>query len=346
MKRTVILGHFAFGQDKSNGQTIKTKIVANALKQAIGSAEVDCEDTMGGWHFLLRLPFVCLRMLHSYRNIIFLPAYKGVRVIVPLLVLMNIFYHRRLHYVVIGGWLPKYVRRYPLLRFMTKRIDHIYVETEYMKTSFDALGYNNVKVMANFKPLNIIHRHKLSSEINRPYRLCTFSRVMQEKGIEDAIAATLETNQRLGAQAFTLDIFGMIEPGREPWFEALMHGQPKEIHYGGIIPFAQSTDVLCKYFSLLFPTRFKTEGFAGTLIDAMAAGLPVIASDCPSNKELIKNGETGLLYEMNNVEALTDILIDIASAPERMLQMRPKCVEEAVRYRPENIIKILTDELL
>ncbi|MFR3494185.1 MAG: glycosyltransferase [Blautia sp.] len=54
---------------------------------------------------------------------------------------------------------------------------------------------------------------------------------------------------------------------------------PQYIRYKGMVPFNQSTEVLKNYDALLFPTYYEGEGFAGTIIDAFAAGLPVIASD-------------------------------------------------------------------
>ena len=129
MKRVSFLGHFAFGIDKANGQTIKTKILGDEMKRQIGKDQVDFYDTMGGWLFVLKMPFILFRMLKNYKNVVVHPAYKGVRVIIPCLVLMNVFFHRKLHYIVLGGWLPSFVGKYPLLRWSLRRFDGMYSET-------------------------------------------------------------------------------------------------------------------------------------------------------------------------------------------------------------------------
>ncbi|MBQ3629716.1 MAG: glycosyltransferase family 4 protein [Prevotella sp.] len=345
MKKVVILGHFAFGKDKANGQTIKTKIVGDWVKRELGEQHVDFHDTMGGWKFVLSLPVVAFRLLSSYRNIIFLPAYKGVRVILPIFVLFNSFFKRKLHYVVIGGWLPGYVDKYPILRRTLHKIDRVYVETESLMGQLKSRGYDNIKRMPNFKPLHIVAEQQLAETVGPPFRLCTFSRVMREKGIEDAIEAVKACNERLGRELFSLDIYGLIQKGEEDWFGQLMKGQPQTVKYCGIVPPLNSTETLKDYFLLLFPTRFKTEGFAGTLIDAMSAGLPSIASDCTSNKELIDEGETGLLFHSGNVAELTDKLLQCAANPAMVNSMRPYCVRKAKQYLPEDVIKILTMEL-
>ena len=346
MNKVAILGHFALGVDKANGQTIKTKIVGAALKQEIGNEKVDYFDTMGGWKFLFKMPFVMLKMLKSHQHIIIMPAYKGVHLIAPLIVLLNILFRRKLHYVVIGGWLPEYVCKYPILRLAVRKFDVIYVETQYMLDALAHEGYKNVKLMPNFKPIRILDAEDRTPIDTPPLPLCTFSRVMKEKGIEDAIHAVRKCNETLGRKAFRLDIYGLIQKGQEQWFEQLMSQQTEEIQYGGIIPYEKSSEVLEKYFALLFPTHFWTEGFPGTLIDAMAAGVPPIASDCPSNKELIDDGTTGMLYAFGDTSQLTDKLMLCASHPELINNMRPACLWKAGEYLPEIVIKVLASEII
>lgn len=346
MKKVAILGHFAFGTDKANGQTIKTKIVAAALKKEIGEEQMGFFDTMGGWLFLVKMPFMMLRMLWSYRNIIIMPAYKGVHLIALLIVLLNIPFRRKLHYVVIGGWLPNYVRKYPILRWAVRKIDVVYVETNYMLEALRQEGYKNIKLMPNFKPITIKDEKDLHAVGAPPFALCTFSRVMKEKGIEDAIYAVKKSNETLGHKVFTLDIYGLIQKGEEQWFEQLMSRQPEEIRYCGIAPFDKSTEVLGRYFALLFPTHFHTEGFPGTIIDAMSAGVPPIASDCPSDKELIADGKTGLLFPLGNADQLADILVHCAGHPAIINDMRPLCLNKAGEYQPEKVIKALSSEII
>lgn len=46
------------------------------------------------------------------------------------------------------------------------------------------------------------------------------------------------------------------------------------------------------------------EGFSNTILEAMAACLPVVASAVGGNPELVKDGETGLLFDPNDPEEL------------------------------------------
>ena len=55
-----------------------------------------------------------------------------------------------------------------------------------------------------------------------------------------------------------------------------------------------------------FPSRM--EGRSNALAEAIAAGLPIVASDIPGNDELIEHGKTGLLVPPENPEALANAI--------------------------------------
>jgi glycosyltransferase involved in cell wall biosynthesis len=52
------------------------------------------------------------------------------------------------------------------------------------------------------------------------------------------------------------------------------------------------------------------------LLEAMALGLPVIASDIPGPREIVVDGRTGLLFEPGNAKALAEALERLAGDPD------------------------------
>ena len=72
--------------------------------------------------------------------------------------------------------------------------------------------------------------------------------------------------------------------------------------------FFQSLDVL------LLPSRF--ESFGLTYVEAMACGLPVIASRLGGHQMSVVDGQTGLLFEPGNVGDLADKLGRLLDDPE------------------------------
>ena len=218
----------------------------------------------------------------------------------------------------------------------------IYVETNNMRMLLEEMGFNNVVVMPNCKRLEIVAEPE---KCVKPYKLCTFSRVMKEKGIEDAVNAVISANEVLGETAYQLDIYGQVESSQTEWFEKLRESFPEYIKYCGLVKFDQSTKVLKQYFALLFPTYYEGEGFAGTAIDAFSAGVPVLASDWKYNNEVIVDGLNGGLFEPHNVEEINKCLIEMARNPKSWQMMRNRCIADAHKYEPDNVMKTLFNEL-
>lgn len=338
-----VIGNIAQGREATNGQTIKTRIVVDQLEAVYGAGAVRCVDTVGGWRFLLRLPLVAHRTLSDCSNVVMLPAQFGVHIIPLVLVLLNVFYRRCLLYVVIGGWLPVHTRYDLLLRLTLRCVHRIFPETLSMYQALNRQGIRNVTVMPNTKPLPIADDQP--SALSSPLRLCTFSRVSEDKGVGDAVKAVIACNERLQRTAFTLDIYGQVAPAEQPWFSTLQQSFPEYVRYRGTVGYKDSVGVLCHYSALLFPTYYFGECFAGTFLDAFAAGLPVIASDWHDNADIIRHGETGFIFPTHDVDALRDILLSIADNPAQLLPMRQACLKCAYEYQPDNVIRVLVQEM-
>lgn len=344
MKRVCIIGHFGHGENLLNGQTVKTKIVTKEIVKELGKKEVSCIDTHGGVKALISAFRHALIALKYHKNIIIMPAENGLRIFAPLLVLLNLLFHRKLHYVVIGGWLPEFLKKRKKLTKALMSFDGIYVETNTMRKALEAQGFNDVYVMPNFKDLNILKESELVYHHTEPYRLCTFSRVMKEKGIEDAVNAVKTVNEHFGRIVYTLDIYGQVDSAQTEWFNELKSTFPLYIKYGEFVPFDKSVEVLKNYFALLFPTYYEGEGFAGTLLDAMAAGVPVIASDWRYNPEIV-NEKTGYVYPVHDNHAFVATLISVGNNSDLLLSKKSDCLKEAEKYRAENVIQCLTSKL-
>lgn len=345
-RKAAILGHFGIGQNLANGQTVKTKIITDELCRQLGEERVLQIDTHGSWKTLLKAPIQAIQALKNSQNVLIFPAQNGLRVYAPLLCLLRSFFKKRkLHYVVIGGWLPDFLTNRRILSQMLKKFDGIYVETNTMKVALEKQGFVNVHVMPNCKKLVVLSKEELVYPEGAPYKLCTFSRVMKEKGIEDAVNAVIAANMQLGYEAYCLDIYGQVDNGQTQWFDDLQQTFPEYIRYGGLVPFDQSTEVLKNYFALLFPTRFYTEGIPGTIIDAYAAGIPVISAKWESHSDMVDEGITGIGYDFGNTEQMEKIILGVAQTPKILLDMKENCICKAKNYSPETAIQVLIEQL-
>ena len=345
LKTACVIGHFGFGLDLLNGQTVKTKILSEELEKRFPDGILKI-DTHGGIKSLIKAPFHVLKALKKCKNVIILPAHNGLRVYAPLLALMRPLYKgRRLHYAVIGGWLASFLENKKGLEKNLKKFDGVYVETSTMKNALEAKGFENVLVMPNCKELKILSPEELLKDYSEPYKLCTFSRVMKEKGIEDAVNAVKTVNEKAGRVVYSLDIYGQIDGGQTEWFESLKASFPEYIRYGGLVPFDKSVEVLKDYYALLFPTRFFTEGIPGTVIDAYAAGIPVVSARWESFADIIDEGMTGMGYTIEDVNELTSMLENVSSFTESVDSMRKNCLVKAEQYLPRKALNVMVERM-
>jgi sugar transferase (PEP-CTERM/EpsH1 system associated) len=81
------------------------------------------------------------------------------------------------------------------------------------------------------------------------------------------------------------------------------------------------------------------EGISNTILEAMASGLPVIASNVGGNPDLVSDGITGWLFPAGNVEVLTDRLYAYLHSPDTR-QMHGKRGRDAAvsRYNISSMV--------
>ncbi len=200
--------------------------------------------------------------------------------------------------------------------------------------------------MPNCKELTPLSIYELVYKSDTPYKLCTFSRVMKEKGIEDAIEAVKAVNRKLGKTVYTLDIYGQVDVEEIDWFDTLKNSFPEYVTYGGVVQFDKSVEVLKNYFALLFPTHFYTEGIPGTIIDAYAAGIPVISARWQSFYDIVDDRVTGIGYEFNCIEEFEQILFDLEKCVDGFNKLKINCLEKSKHFLPNDTIKIICEKLI
>ncbi|MEC4675676.1 MAG: glycosyltransferase [Nitrospirota bacterium] len=97
--------------------------------------------------------------------------------------------------------------------------------------------------------------------------------------------------------------------------------------------FLNSLDIFC------FPSLW--EGFPTALIEAMAAGLPVVASDIPSNREVL--ADTGIFVPRGDEEALAKTIKMLIDDPSLRNELGGKARERSKSFSIGNTVKTYED---
>ena len=79
------------------------------------------------------------------------------------------------------------------------------------------------------------------------------------------------------------------------------------------------------------------ESFGVILVEAMSAGLPVVGSDIPGYREVVRDGVEGLLSAPGNAQGLAAAAVTLFSDPALHDRMRTAAAERADRFRWERV---------
>ncbi len=96
----------------------------------------------------------------------------------------------------------------------------------------------------------------------------------------------------------------------------------------------------------LFVLSSRYEGFGIAVVEAMACGLPVIATDCPSGPaEILRQGEDGILVPPEDVDALAGALAELMADQGKRQNLGSRGIEAARRFDLD-LVSRTWDELL
>ena len=337
MKRILVCGNFGAGKDIYDGQTVKTINIYDELVKKYGTNNVKLIDTCDIKKKPISFLYKALKETKKLKNLIVLPGDRGVKIIIPLFTILKKIRNYKMHYVVIGAWLPQMIIKEKKLKKSLKKVDYIYVENTKTLKELNKMGFYNVFKFNNFKKLEISkHGYKYNDNI---LKCCIFSRIEKGKGISDAINVVKEINAKRNESIF-LDIYGKIDLSYEKELYSLLENE-KNIKYVGVVKSNESVETIEKYQLLLFPTRRYTEGTPGTIIDAYFAGVPVLASTWENFDDVVIENATGIGYSFENLNDFKNKLNKIIDNKEQLKRMSSTCKKEAMKYTPEYCMKTL-----
>lgn len=85
------------------------------------------------------------------------------------------------------------------------------------------------------------------------------------------------------------------------------------------------------------------EGLPRCIMEAMAAGKPVVATDIRGNRDLVEDGVNGYLVKLGDVEGLANSIIKLAEDDDLRKEMGKKSQEMIEAYSLENVLEEIAE---
>ncbi len=202
-----------------------------------------------------------------------------------------------------------------LLDWFLKRCPLLLVETRAAEQYFRS-RCPRVEWYPNSRPLSS------ASLRQRPgaARFVFLGHVKPSKGVRDIIAAV-----RMLANAATVDVYGPLCGGVE------ISEFAGAVRYCGEAPSSRITEIISRYDVLLLPTHYSGEGYPGVILEAFAAGLPVIATHWQAIPEIVTN-DNGILIEPHDPFHLAAAMQYLMQSPEEFRKLHEGALQTARRF--------------
>jgi glycosyltransferase involved in cell wall biosynthesis len=146
-----------------------------------------------------------------------------------------------------------------------------------------------------------------------PVKVAVVSRMIAAKGIADAVEATRRA-RALGAP-IELNLFGAPDPSnRDAISESVLRQWSRE---PGIAWHGRTEDVAKvwrEHHVALFLSYYR-EGLPRTLLEAASAGRPIITTDAPGCRELVRHRQEGILVPPRDVDMAARALVELTADP-------------------------------
>ncbi len=190
------------------------------------------------------------------------------------------------------------------------------------------LGYNPGKIDILHNAIDHSLFRKTVAHKNNSPTLVYFGRIKKYKRIEHIIDALALILRRIPDVRLKIAGIGDHLPALQQYSK--QKNLTPYIDFVGPIKENEKAELLGN--ASLFVTTSQKEGWGITVIEANAAGTPVVAYDVPGLRDSIVHNETGILVPDNNVQLLAESISQLLQQPERLAIMSAKARAWSERF--------------
>ncbi len=215
------------------------------------------------------------------------------------------------------------------MRWFYGQQDTIFVNSEQYRRSWAERGIEDAKLKILPRGLDtdlFNPERRLESFWRRPgveeneVRLLYVGRISREKDL-DVLASAY---RKLRDEQMPVRLF-MVGIG--PYVKALQETLPDAI-FAGYLAGEELATAYASADVFAFPST--TDTFGNVILEAQAAGLPVVVSDVGGPRELVEHGVNGLVTKAHDADALAEAIKSLATDPALRTEMGRRARQSVV----------------
>lgn len=336
MNKILVIGAFGYENNQLDGQTIKTRNVYDLLRKKHKGKHYYI-DTLS----LKKRPWTGLIMLYrliTCNTLIILPCLNNLTFLFPIFYYMSKMFHFEIISICIGGWQVEYFLGsekfgfHPKQMNMSKKIKAFLPEM--IKVNNDLInmcGFTNSEVFPNFREID--RKNQLINN-EKGLRLVFMARINKMKGYDVIFNSLNFIRDKCPNSSITF--YGGIASEDKDDFLNKVEANNDIVSYKGLLSPEKIHETLKKYDVMLLPTKYYTEGFPGSILDAYISGIPVIVTEWKHSHEFVSDGNTGIIVPFeNNQEDFNNSIFSLYKDRNKLNYMKRAAYKEANKYSEE-----------
>ncbi len=214
-----------------------------------------------------------------------------------------------------GISLPIDARR-SYFRRIFEKIDAYISPSRYLAMAYIRAGVDAHKMHVIWNGIDVEKYDKLVKKPSDKLRITFVGYFGVHKGIADLIKAV----GKIKDERIQINLVGSGDEQNNYRQIAAEHGVLNQIKFWGKIPNEEVIDVYAETDIYCLPSIWP-ENQPVSITEAMACGIPVIASAMGGNKELVKDGVTGRIFKAADVDALAECISGYLNDPQSIKDM-------------------------
>lgn len=219
------------------------------------------------------------------------------------------------------------------LKSIQEYADRVIAISQWVQEAFAKNGIDNVSLVSQGVDVSLISNKKVHRDVRKRLRIIFVGRIYPIKSLETLCTALkkVDVNQIhltmacvCGKDEYALGVKQFVHTlPNFSWEENVSH--------------ERLGDILADNDILVLPSISEMSPLV--ILEAFAAGIPVVASDIPPITDLVVNGENGLTFPVRDSNALAHHIENLLLKPELLVHLK-------TNVRPPRTFSDVSDDLL